>query len=46
MLPHACGSQRTACGVIFFFYHVGPKDQTQAARVGDRCLNPMTHLTG
>lgn len=31
---------------ILSFYHVGPMDQTQAARLSDKCLFPPSHLTG
>jgi hypothetical protein len=30
--------------LIPFFYHVDPRDQTQVARLGSKCLYLMSHL--
>lgn len=31
--------------LVFSFYPVGPRDQTQVCRLGNRCFNPLSHLT-
>lgn len=41
----ACGDQRTSCRTIVSFDHVGPRNWTQAFRLGGRYLYPLSHLT-
>ena len=32
--------------LVLTFHHVGLGDQTQAVRLGGKCLYPLTHLEG
>lgn len=45
MKCYAIGSQQTACvGVGSLFYHVGPRSQTQAVKLGGSLLHPLNRL--
>lgn len=38
--------QATTCCLVFFFYHVGFKNQTQVLTLGNKHLYLMSHFAG
>jgi hypothetical protein len=41
---HVCGGQGTTQESGLFFHHVGSRSQTQAVRLGNKCLDPLNLL--
>lgn len=40
------GQWPTSRGQVLSFFYVGPRNQTQVARVGDKCLSLLSYLAG
>lgn len=43
---HSCGGQKTTCDNQFSLKCLGPRDDTQAVRVGGKYLYKLSHLAG